>query len=163
MDFQIDTPDALKISDAEISELLSQVYVDGGFTAPEVADSLFEPGAVRARGKIIVAREKKSLKFAGMVIVVPPDSPASRLAQDREAEMHLLGVKSEYRGKGLGRALVVAALHDAKQGGYAKMLLWTQPTMHAAHRLYEAFGFVRTPGLDFSRADRDFKVYVKEL
>jgi len=163
MDFQIDTADALAVNDLELSELLSRVYVDGDFVTPEMAISLFEPAAVRSRGKIIGAREKQSLKFVGMVIIVYPDSPARRLAQGDEAEMHLLGVKSEYRGKGLGRVLVAAAINDAKQRGYSKMILWTQPTMHAAHRLYEISGFVRAPGRDFFRAGRDFKVYEKEF
>ena len=163
MDFLVDTAGALKISDLEISDLLAQVYVDGGFVAAEMAVSLFDATAVRSRGKIVAAREKESLLFAGMVIIVYPDSPARRIAQGNEAEMHLLGVKPEYRGSGLGRALVEAAINDATQRGYSKMLLWTQPTMHAAQRLYESSGFIRAPGRDFFRADRDFKVYEKEL
>ena len=155
--------DALQISDLEISQLLTQVYVDGGFVAAEMAVSLFEANAVRSRGKIVAARAKQSLLFAGMVIIVYPDSPARRMAQSNEAEMHLLGVKPEYCGNGLGRALVAAAVNDASQSGYSKMLLWTQPTMYAAHRLYESSGFIRTPGRDFVRAGRDFKVYENEL
>lgn len=163
MDFQIDTADALKISDLEISQLLSRVYVDDGFVAPELAASLFEATAVRSRGKIIGARERQSLIFAGMVIIVYPTSPARRMAQGNEAEMHLLGVKPEYRGKGLGKALVAAAINDATQSGYSKMLLWTQATMQAAQRLYASSGFIRVPGRDFCRGGRDFRVYEKVL
>lgn len=163
MDFLVGTADELKINDPEMVQLLTVVYVDDGFVTPETAVSLFEPAAVRSRGKIIGAREKQTLMLAGMVIVVYPDSPARRMAQDNETEMHLLGVKPEYRGNGLGKVLVAAAINDAKQGGYSKMLLWTQATMHAAHRLYEASGFIRAPGRDFIRAGRDFKVYEKEF
>lgn len=163
MDFQIDSADSLQISDLEMAQLLTQVYVGDDFVAPEMAVALFEPTAVRSRGHIIGAREKQSLLLAGMVIVVYPDSSARRLAQDNETEMHLLGVKAEYRGQGLGRALVAAALDDARRCGYSKMLLWTQATMHAAHRLYESSGFIRVPKRDFSRAGRDFKVYEKEF
>ena len=163
MDFQIDTADALEVSDSEIAELLSRVYVDDGFVAPEMAASLFEPAAVKSRGKIIGAREKHSLRFAGMVIIVYPDSPVRRLAQGEETEMHLLGVKPEYRGSGLGRALVAAVVNDARLSGYSKMILSTQATMHAAHCLYESSGFIRVPGRDFCRAGRDFRVYEKEL
>jgi len=120
MDFQIDTADSLKVSDLEISELLSRVYVDGGFVAPELAASLFEPSEVRSRGKIVGAREKLSLKFAGMVIIVYPNSSARRLAQGNETEMQLLGVMPEYRGQRLGRMLVAAAMNDAKQRGFLK-------------------------------------------
>ena len=163
MDFQIDTADALEISDLEISQLLLRVYVDDGFVAPELAASLFEATAVRSRGKIIGARERQSLIFAGMVIIVYPTSPARRMARGNETEMHLLGVNPEYRGKGLGKALVAAAINDATQSGYSKMVLWTQGTMHAAHHLYESSGFIRAPDRDFCRAGRDFRVYEKVL
>ncbi len=163
MYFHIDTAEALRISDLEISELLSRVYVDGEFVAPEIAVSLFEPTAVRSRGKIVAAREKQTSLLAGMVIMVYPTSPARRFAQGTETEMHLLGVKPEFRGQGLGRALVAAAIDDAIRSGSSKMLLWTQATMHAAQRLYEVSGFVRVPNRDFSRAGRDFKMYEKDL
>ncbi len=163
MNFHIDTAEALTISDQEITELLSRVYVDGGFTTAEVAISLFEPAAVRSRGKIIAAREKQHLIFAGMVITVYPDSPARRLARDDETEMQLLGVKPEYRGNSLGKMLVEAAIDDAKQKGYSKMLLSTQLSMQAAHHLYELSGFIRAPDRNFSRGGRDFWAYEKQL
>ena len=163
MDFQIDTADSLKVSDLEISELLSRVYVDGGFVAPELAASLFESSAVRSRGKIVGAREKLSLKFAGMVIIVYPNSSARRLAQGNETEMQLLGVMPEYRGQRLGRMLVAAAMNDAKQGGFLKMLLSTQATMLAAQGLYESSGFIRAPERDFNRGGRDFWAYEQDL
>jgi len=43
------------------------------------------------------------------------------------------------------------------------MLLSTQVTMHAAHRLYESSGFVRSADRDFSRAGRDFLAYEIDL
>ncbi len=163
MDFHINTADSLEIMDLEVSELLSRVYVDGGFVDPGVATSLFEPSAVRSRGKMIGARAMKNLTLAGLVIVVSPNSLACRLAQANEAEMHLLAVKSEYRSNGLGRLLVVAAIDDATQAGFSKMLLSTQASMQAAHYLYELSGFVRVPDRGYHRGGRDFLVYEKIL
>lgn len=163
MDFAISTADALGVSDLELSELLLRVYVEGGFVEAEMAVALFEPAAVRRRGKIITARETRSSSLSGMVIVVDANSPAHRFAQGTETEMHLLGIKPEFRGHGLGRALVAAAIDDAIRSGSSKMLLWTQATMHAAQRLYESSGFSRVPSRDFSRAGRDFKMYEKQL
>ena len=162
MEFQIDTADILKIDDIELSELLTQVYVAGGFTEPDEAVSLFEPSAVRKRGMLIGAREKQHLGLAGIVIVVPPNSAARRLAQDNnEAEMHLLGVKPEYRRHGLGRMLVESAIGRAKHSGYSKIILWTQISMKSAHKLYEATGFIHVD--DIKRNGRDFKVYEMAL
>ena len=157
MDFEIATDDLLNIDDIELSELLTQVYVAGGFTEPDEAVSLFEPSAVRKRGMLIAARENLHLSLAGIVILVPPDSPARRLAQGNEAEMHLLGVKPGCRQHGLGRILVESAIGRAKHNGYSKIILWTQFSMKSAQRLYESTGFIHVN--DFNRNGRDFKVY----
>ena len=99
-----------------------------------------------------------------MVIMVYPDSPARRLADgEDETEMHLPGVMPEYRGHGLGHRLVEAAMAAARQAGYAKMLLATQPTMHAAHKLYEQTGFLRIPNKDFRRNEYEFLAYRARL
>lgn len=161
MEFAIGSAELLNISDSEISELLAQVYVDGGFTEPELAVTLFAPDSVRKRGLLIGAREQGNATLAGMVILVPPESPARRLAQDNEAEMHLLGVKPDFRQCGLGKFLVQAAMDQAKQSGYAKIVLWTQKTMYAAQRLYESMGFVRIKAIHSN--GRDFWLYEREL
>lgn len=161
MEFEIGTADLLKIDDIELAELLMQVYVGGGFTEPDEAASLFEPSAVKKRGMLIVARENLQLKIAGIVILVPPDSPARRLAQNNEAEMHLLGVKPEYRQHGLGRMLIEFVIGRAKHSGYSKIILWTQISMKSAQKLYKATGFIHVD--DFKKNGRDFKVYEMEL
>lgn len=161
MEFEIAPADFLEITDPELSALLMQVYVAGGFAKPEEAASLFEPSAVRKRGVIIGAREKQHLILAGIVIVVPPDSPARRLAGSNEAEIHLLGVMPEYRQHGLGRMLVEAAIDSAKHSGYSKIILWTQFSMNAAQKIYESTGFIHTD--DMTRNGRDFRVYEKLL
>ena len=161
MEFEIATADFLEITDLELSELLTQVYVEGGFTEPDEAASLFEPSAVRERGVLIGAREKQHSNLAGIVVVVPPDSLARRLAENNEAEIHLLGVKPEYRRHGLGRILVEAAIDRAKHGGYSKIILWTQISMNAAQKLYESTGFIHIDGI--TRNGRNFKVYEKPL
>ena len=156
-EFEIDVAEVLRIDDIELSELLAQVYVAGGFVDAEEAVSLFEPSAVRKRGILIGAREKQHLQLVGIVIVVPPDSLARRLAQNNEAEMHLLGVEPAYRRQGLGRILVESAIGRAKQSGYSKIILWTQVSMKSAQKLYEARGFTHVD--DIKRNGRDFKVY----
>jgi ribosomal protein S18 acetylase RimI-like enzyme len=159
--FEIATADRLKIDDSEISDLLTQVYVGGGFTTSEEAASLFEPSAVRERGVLIGARENQQSKLAGIIIVVPPDSPARRLAKNNEAELHLLGVRPEYRQHGLGRILVDAAIENTSRLGYSKLILWTQLSMSSAQRLYESAGFVHMSNIE--RNGREFKVYERAL
>lgn len=159
--FEIGTADYLSITDLEIADLLTQVYVAGGFTPLAEAASLFEPAAVRGRGILLGAREKQQSILAGIVIVVPPDSPARRFAEKYEAEIHLLGVLPAYRRQGLGRLLVEAAVSSATRRGYSNIILWTQYSMTAAQKLYESLGFVHID--DHTRNGRDFKVYKKTL
>ena len=102
-----------RADDAALAGLLRRVYVGGGFTEASVAELVFKTEAVRARGQVLCARDVDGT-LLGMVIVVPPTSPARVLAGPNEAEMHLLAVDEASRGHGLGRALVRAAL-DAAQ------------------------------------------------
>lgn len=161
MEFEIAKAEVLGITDLELSRLLTQVYVAGGFTDSEEAISLFEPSAVRKRGVLIGAREKQKSHLVGVIIVVPPASPARRLAKSNEAEIHLLGVNPDSRRHGLGRMLVEAAIDCAKNNGYSKIILWTQFSMKAAQRLYESTGFIHIE--DMTRNGRDFKVYERPL
>jgi len=161
MEFNIAPAASLEVTDLELWQLLETVYVTDGFARPEEAASLFEPSAVRNRGAILAAREKRQGTLAGMIIIVPPDSTARRLAQHDEAEIHLLGVLPEYRRHGLGRMLVETAIDRAMQNGYSKVLLWTQASMNAAQALYVSAGFSHID--DFTRNGRVFKVYEKPL
>jgi len=161
MEFNIDTEGAQQLTDMELSDILSQVYVGGGYAEVEMADKLFEPSAVRERGILITAREKQKLLLAGMVIMVPAESPASRIAQGNEVEMHLLAVKQDYRRCGLGKMLVDEVLKKAKKSGYSKIILWTQVSMNAAQKLYESKDFVHIKNIN--RNGCNFLVYEKLL
>ena len=157
MKFEIDIADVLKVKDIEISELLIEVYVDGGFIEPKEATLLFSANSVNQRGVLIAAREKLYSKLAGVIIFVPPNSLSRRLAKNNEAEIHLLGVKPEYRRCGLGRMLVGSAIKLAKSIGCSKIILWTQTKMKPAQKLYESAGFIHTN--DINRNGRKFKIY----
>ena len=82
-------------------------------------------------------------------------------AESPAAEIHLLAVDPPWRGRGIGQALVDAAIGRARQGGASRILLWTQPTMVAAQRLYVRCGFQRAPELDFKRGNRQFLVLAR--
>lgn len=77
--------------------------------------------------------------------------------------MHLLAVMPEQRGKGLGGALVAAAVARARQDGLVRLWLWTQTGMKDAQRLYERAGFQRRPERDWEREDTSFMVYTLDL
>ena len=140
--------DASTVSDSELVTLLNSAYVGGGFTTPDRAKTVFAPAAVRQRGQLIFARSQNDHALAGMVIVVLPGAAARRISESDETELHLLAVDPLHHGCGLGRAVMTTALESIHAQGFRKTVLWTQPTMVVAQRLYESIGFVRNASRD---------------
>jgi GNAT superfamily N-acetyltransferase len=76
------------------------------------------------------------------------------------AEVRALAVRPQARGAGLGRALLSAVIDLAVREHVLHLVLYTQPGMKAARRLYEAAGFVRRPEQDWSpQPDVDLLAY----
>jgi len=64
-----------------------------------------------------------------------------------QAALRKMFVAAAYRGRqyGVGQALLMRLLHDAKAAGVTEILLGTTDKFLAAHRFYEKHGFVMTP------------------
>ncbi len=71
----------------------------------------------------------------------PAGCVALRQLQPEICEMKRMFVRSQYRGKGIGRGLAEAVIHQAQEIGYTKMRLDTHPSMVAAVALYRTLGF----------------------
>ena len=154
--------DSTGSSDRDLEDLLKLVYVGGGYTETSLAETLFNGASVRARGSVLVARDAGD-RLVGSVVVVPAGSPACRFATAGEAELHLLCVRPDQQGRGVGSELVSAALEVARKSGATRMILWTQPSMTVARALYTKHGFTRLPSLDFARGDRMFQVFTRPI
>ena len=147
-----------------VEEMTLSVYVSEGYTPPNRADALRNTARRSETTDLLVALDSESGKVLGSVSVMTARGPFSQIAGEDEAEMRLLGVDPATRGRGAGEALVRACLDRAKAAGMKRLVLSTQPTMTAAHRLYERLGFVRVPERDWYRQSGvQMLVYVREL
>ena len=61
-----------------------------------------------------------------------------------EAQLRWFLIHPEFRGQGLGRKMVRAAIDFAREGGYRKIYLWTVNGLEAAQYLYTQAGFIKT-------------------
>ncbi len=127
--------------------LLQHVYVHGGYTTAENAAAMMTRERLQGEGTLLVA-EGEQQTLVGAVLFLHADSGLRQLANDGEREFRMLGVHPEARGSGAGEALVRACMERARNEGAKALVLWTRPTMPAAHRLYERLSFVRAPERD---------------
>ncbi len=65
------------------------------------------------------------------------------------ANVRMLGVLPEARGRGIGRALMEACADLARSRGKRALLLHTTRPMRAARSLYRSMGFERDPDRDW--------------
>jgi len=78
---------------------------------------------------------ERAERIVGSIFVVP----AADLSDT--AQLRMLYVEPDQRGRGIGRTLAETAVAFARDGGYARMRLWTHSVQAAARRIYEAVGF----------------------
>ncbi len=144
--------------DEEIKSFLHLTFVEEGYTDKSLAETLFDPKEVRKRGDIIFAVSSEN-ELLGMVICAFQPNPACRVAKSDEVEVQLFAIHPKARGQGIASALIEASEHHARSSGFTKMVLSTQPTMKAAHKVYERHGYKRNPMRDWQRQMTVFLVY----
>ena len=148
-------------SPRDIEAVLWNAYVDEGYTEPDVAKLKLTCEAVLARGQVLCAwGADPQPSLQGLVIVVPPTSPARQIAAPDEAELHLLAVRRAFRGAGVGSHLVRSAIDTAARSGYVRMVLRTRTTMLAAQRIYVGNGFVRAEHRDAAIAESTGRAFL---
>ena len=123
---------------ADVIALIGRVFEEYGLVlvpADEVPDLLaFDRHYGAPRGAFFVAREAGVL--VGSVGVERRDADT--------AEVHRLYLDMRLRGRGIGRALLEAAIAWSRAAGAGHLVLWSDTRFDRAHALYERMGFRRT-------------------
>lgn len=133
-----------------VGDITVRAYVEGGFTHPEsdYVETLAD-ARTRADGAELWVAVSEDGEVLGSVTFAPPGSAFNEVAEEREAELRMLATDPRARGRGVGAQLVQHCIARARELGLRAVVLSTQPTMAAAHRIYEEAGFVRTPEKDW--------------
>ncbi len=140
-------PDELQ----EAGSIRVAAYRADGFLSPQ---SEYEPTlrglGADGSGHVLVAVAADGKLVGTVMLQTWPDAGGQLVTGPGEAEIRALAVLPEARGTGLGRALLAAVTERAGREHVRHLLLFTQPDMMVAHRLYEEAGFTRLPNRDWS-------------
>jgi GNAT superfamily N-acetyltransferase len=123
-----------------VKEYASQIGIDLGFQNfnDEIQD--LSKQYARPQGIFILASEEEDV-FGCFGI---------RKLEPGICELKRMFIRDQYRGKGLGREMLLLSFHLAKELGYSKMRLDTLDTMIPAVNLYTASGFYEIPAYCFN-------------
>ncbi|MET9439287.1 GNAT family N-acetyltransferase [Streptomyces sp. NPDC006610] len=138
---------------APLGEITAQAYLQDGLLDFGESDAylgeLRDVAKRAAHAEVLVA--VRDGEVLGGVTFVPSGGPMADIAEPGEAEIRMLAVAHAARGRGVGEALARACVERARSlTGCNGVVLSSQRTMHAAHRIYERLGFVRTPERDWN-------------
>jgi GNAT superfamily N-acetyltransferase len=132
-----------------IAELTVGVYRDEGYGSETYLVQLADVAGRARHAELLVARDAGD-DVVGSVALVLDGEFGEVLTSADEAGFRMLVVDPAARGRGVGELLVGACLDRAREAGKNRMVISTEPRMHAAHRLYERLGFARLPERDWS-------------
>lgn len=134
---------------AAVDDLTAAIYVNEGYTSANYIDRIRDAAGRSTHGEVLVACDAGQGTVLGSVTLLLDGGPYAQIARPGEAEFRLLAVDPAARGRGAGECLVRCCIDQARGRGFDRLVLSTQPSMTAAHRLYERLGFRRTPERDW--------------
>ena len=78
----------------------------------------------------------------------PVGCVAFKRVDDSTCELKRFYVRAEFRGRGIGQELIARLIDEARDAGYARIILDSHISMTSAHRIYQSFGFENVPPPD---------------
>lgn len=134
-----------------VASLIVDAYAEYAASMSPDAWSMFAQDIANVRGRLSDARllvAERSGHIVGSVTLFPD----WRGAQAGSYGVRLLAVPPQYRGQGVGRALVEAVIEQGRRDGVARVVMSVAPEMEAVRELCDEFGFRRERALDHEPA-----------
>ncbi|MCK8677348.1 GNAT family N-acetyltransferase [Streptomyces lichenis] len=135
-----------------LGEVTARAYLADGLLefgeADEYLVALRDVARRAAEAEVLVAVDDTGRVLGGVALAA---GAGADLAGAGEAEIRMLAVDREARGRGAGEALVRACVDRARAvPGCRRVVLSSHLAMAAAQRLYRRVGFDRTPARDWA-------------
>lgn len=127
-----DLPDTMRLMEAYAASL----GIDLAFQEIDTEMATMPGKYVPPTGALLIARDISG-EAIGCVALRQLDDPGF-------CEIKRLYVDPKGRGLGVGKALAVSIVEEARQLGYKAIRLDTLPSMEAAKALYKSLGFTET-------------------
>lgn len=129
-----------------VGDLTLRAYLD--HVGPGSYREKLRDAADRAkRAELLVAADDDEV--LGTITIARYGEDYNNLGGPGEMEFRMLAVEPGALRRGVGKTLVQAVIDRARVEGYERVVLSTQDSMTAAHRLYDSLGFRRTPQRDW--------------
>jgi len=149
-------------------EAVSRIVIDTYRTLdfvihPEYGAELVDVARRASDPNVVVLIARLDGRPVGHAAVVIGPSPMSDHDEPDESSLRMVAVLPEMQGRGVGRALIVAAMQASRRAGRPIMRLYTQPFMKAAQHIYESLGFRRAPARDHWIARHQMQLIAYEI
>lgn len=135
---------------AAVAEMTIAVYEQAmAGTLTEEYKAILADVADRAAHVVVLAAYDGAGALVGSITYVPGPGPYAEFDSADEAGIRMLVVAPHAQRAGVGTALVLACMEEARRAGKARISLHTTVAMTGAQQLYERLGFQRAPERDW--------------
>jgi len=106
--------------------------------------------------RVLIAHSPENGVLDGIVYysdMAQYEAGGSATSERNSSGIRLLGVRSDIRGAGIGKALATRCIDLAKDSNNEQIILHTTKAMKVAWSMYDKLGFERSSDLDFLQGD----------
>jgi ribosomal protein S18 acetylase RimI-like enzyme len=133
--------------------VVSSYHALAGHPADTGYDEELADVGARVRDGIVFGAFDSTAPVGCVTYVADASKPHAERLRDGEASFRMLAVSTAAQGHGIGEALVLRCLDEARAAGCSAVFIHTGDWMTTAHRLYRRLGFVHVPERDWQFPD----------